>query len=166
MAERLPMRVLFCCMGNICRSPSAEGVFRAQLAAAGLHEAVDVDSAGTDGWHAGEAPDARATRHAARRGYDLSSLRARRVEVADFERFDLVLAMDHDNLARLRALCPPPRQAGLRLLMSYAPDAGSEVVPDPYYGGAAGFERVLDLIELGCRGLLAQLRAELDSRRG
>ena len=166
MAEGHLMRVLFCCMGNICRSPSAEGVFRAQLAAAGLHDAVHVDSAGTDGWHAGEAPDARATRHAARRGYDLVSLRARRVEVADFERFDLVLAMDRDNLARLRALCPPRRQARLRLLMSFAPDAGSEVVPDPYYGGADGFEHVLDLIEQACHGLLEHVRAELDARRG
>ena len=162
MAERYG--VLFCCMGNICRSPSAEGVFRAQLAEAGLQQAVRVDSAGTDGWHVGEAPDARARHHAALRGYALDDLRARRVEVDDFARFDLVLAMDHDNLARLHALCPRGAAARLRLLMSFAPAAGSAVVPDPYYGGASGFERVLDLIELGCRGLLAHVRRELVSR--
>ena len=165
MAEQQRLGVLFCCMGNICRSPSAEGVLRAQLDAAGLHDAVHVDSAGTDGWHVGEAPDARAVRHAARRGYDLSGQRARCIGVADFERFDLVLAMDRDNLARLRALCPPPRQARLRLLMSFAPEAGSEVVPDPYYGGADGFEHVLDLLEQACHGLLEHVRAELDARR-
>ncbi len=162
MAE--PLAVLMCCMGNICRSPSAEGVLRAQLVAAGLQHAVRVDSAGTHDYHVGEPPDRRAVAHAARRGYDIAALRARQVEVADFDRFDLVLAMDRDNLARLRALCPVPLQPRLRLLMSFAPAAGSAEVPDPYYGGAAGFERVLDLLELGCRGLLAHLRARLEPR--
>lgn len=148
-------RILFFCMGNICRSPTAEGVMRARLAAAGLH--IEVDSAGTQGYHAGEPPDARSQAHALRRGYDLGALRARQLQAADFERFDLVLAMDDDNLARARHLCPPARRERLGLLMDYAPDAGSRIVPDPYYGEAEDFERVLDLVEAGCAGLLAAL---------
>lgn len=149
------MRILFFCMGNICRSPTAEGVMRARLAEAGL--ATKVDSAGTHGYHAGEPPDERSQAHALRRGYDLSRLRARQLVAADFERFDLVLAMDDDNLAQAARLCPPAQRHKLQLLMAYAPDAGSRVVPDPYYGGPEGFERVLDLVEAGCNGLLAAL---------
>jgi len=150
------MRILFFCMGNICRSPTAEGAMRAMLAEAGL--AAEVDSAGTHGYHAGEPPDERSQAHALRRGYDLSRLRARQLVAADFERFDLVLAMDDDNLAQAARLCPPAQRHKLQLLMAYAPDAGSRVVPDPYYGGPEGFERVLDLVEAGCDGLLAALR--------
>ncbi|MCE4554052.1 low molecular weight protein-tyrosine-phosphatase [Pelomonas cellulosilytica] len=149
-------RILFFCMGNICRSPTAEGVMRARLAAAGLD--VEVDSAGTHGYHVGEPPDERSQQHALKRGYDLGALRARRLEARDFERFDLVLGMDDDNLAHAARLCPPAQRHRLQLLMDYAPDAGSRHVPDPYYGGEAGFERVLDLVEAACDGLIATLR--------
>lgn len=149
-------RILFFCMGNICRSPTAEGVMRAKLAAAGLD--IEVDSAGTHGWHAGEPPDERSQEHARRRGYDLSPLRARQLVAEDFERFDLVLAMDGDNLAHAERLCPPTQRHRLKLLLDYAPQTGRRHVPDPYYGGAAGFEEVLDLVEAACDGLLAQLR--------
>jgi protein-tyrosine phosphatase len=135
------MRVLMVCLGNICRSPTAEGVLRAKLEAAGLGGRVEVDSAGTGSWHVGAAPDARSQRHAARRGYDLSALRARRVTEDDFRRFDLILAMDQDNLADLQRLAPDAaHRAEVRLFTSVE-------VPDPYSGGAAGFEHVLDLAE-------------------
>uniref|UniRef100_E6PT05 protein-tyrosine-phosphatase n=1 Tax=mine drainage metagenome TaxID=410659 RepID=E6PT05_9ZZZZ len=156
--------VLFCCMGNICRSPTAEGVFRVQLHEAGLASQVHVDSAGTHGYHIGEPPDARSQRHALKRGYDLSRQRAREVRAADFEAFDLILAMDFDNLARLEQECPPERRRKLRLFMSFAPQAGSAVVPDPYYSGADGFEAVLDLVEQASRGLLAHVQQELQAQ--
>jgi len=151
-------RVLFVCLGNICRSPTAEAVFRELLRreAAGL--AVEVDSAGTHGYHAGEPPDARAIAAAARRGIDMSDLRARMVEAADFERFDLVLAMDEQNLRRLHRLAPAGYRQRARLFLEYAPDLGRRDVPDPYYGGETGFEEVLDLVEAASRGLLAALR--------
>ena len=135
------LRVLAVCLGNICRSPTAEAVLRHKLAAAGLDGHVEVDSAGTGGWHVGEPPDPRSQHHAARRGYDLSPLRARRVAEEDFHRFDLILAMDHDNLADLQRLAPDGvRRAELRLFAEIE-------VPDPYLSGPAGFERVLDLVE-------------------
>jgi protein-tyrosine phosphatase len=135
------MKVLMVCLGNICRSPTAEAVLRAKLEAAGLGEQVAVDSAGTGDWHVGSPPDPRSQRHAAQRGYDLSSLRGRQVAEADFHRFDLILAMDEDNLTDLQRLAPDgAHRAELRL---FAPIE----VPDPYTGGAAGFEQVLDLVE-------------------
>ena len=149
------MRVLMVCMGNICRSPTAEGVLRELALRAGLE--LEVDSAGTHGYHVGAAPDPRAIDHAARRGYSIGSLRARTVSVADFERFDLILAMDEANLARLRHDCPAPHAHKLGLLMRYAPADGVREVPDPYYGDADGFERVLDLVEGAARGLIAEL---------
>jgi len=149
-------RILFFCMGNICRSPTAEGVMRAKLAAAGLD--VEVDSAGTHGYHIGDPPDERSQAHAKRRGYDLSPLRARQLLAEDFDRFDLVLAMDDANLAHARRLCPPARRERLKLLLDYAPHTGRAHVPDPYYGGAPGFEEVLDLVEAGCDGLIAEVR--------
>lgn len=149
-------RILFFCMGNICRSPTAEGVMRAKLAAAGID--VEVDSAGTHGYHVGEPPDERSQQHAAQRGYDLSALRARKLVAEDFIRFDLVLAMDEDNLALAERLCPPAQRQRLKLLLDYAPDAGKRHVPDPYYGGEAGFEAVLDLVEAACDGLINGLR--------
>ena len=155
-------KILFCCMGNICRSPSAEGVFRAAVDEAGLSGRVIIDSAGTHGYHVGEPPDTRSQRHAARRGYDLSRQRARQVEDADFARFDLIVAMDHDNLALLRAQCPSSHAHKLRLMMDFAPAAGIDVVPDPYYGGASGFERVLDLLEQASSGLLVEVRRQLN----
>ncbi|RTL15107.1 MAG: low molecular weight phosphotyrosine protein phosphatase [Burkholderiales bacterium] len=148
-------RLLFFCMGNICRSPTAEAVMRAKLAAAGID--VEVDSAGTHGYHVGEPPDERSQAHAARRGYDLSPLRARQLLAADFDRFDLVLGMDEANLREAERLCPPAQRHKLQPLMRYAPEAGSRIVPDPYYGGEADFERVLDLVEAACEGLVATL---------
>jgi protein-tyrosine phosphatase len=154
-----PTRVLMVCMGNICRSPTAEAVLRTQAALRGMAQRVEVDSAGTHGWHAGEPPDARAQAHGARRGYDLAPLRARRVQAADFERFDLILAMDRDNLANLLELRPAAAETRVELLMRFARRHAVEEVPDPYYGAADGFERVLDLIEDACDGLLAHLAA-------
>jgi protein-tyrosine phosphatase len=153
-------RVLFVCMGNICRSPTAEGVLRRKLQAAGLAGRVEVDSAGTHGSHAGEAPDPRAVKHAAGRGYDLSRLRARRVGRDDFQRFDWVIAMDEDNLGALRAIAPEGARVGL--LMEYARRfTGVREVPDPYFGAPAGFERVLDLVEDACDGLVERLTLDL-----
>ncbi len=149
-------RILFFCMGNICRSPTAEGVMRAKLAAAGLD--IEVDSAGTHGYHIGAPPDPRSQLHAARRGYELSALRARQLVAADFEHFGLVLAMDSDNLALAERLCPLAQRHRLKLLMDYAPHADSPHVPDPYYGDDAGFEAVLDLVEAACDGLIEELR--------
>lgn len=149
------------CMGNICRSPTAEAVLRAKLLQHGLHDRVEVGSAGTHGgWHAGQPPDHRSQQHAVRRGYDLSALRARRVDDMDFERFDLLLAMDEDNLAELEGNCPPQHRTKLQLLMAFAPAGAGRVVPDPYQGGPEGFEHVLDLIESACEGLVSHLRQQ------
>lgn len=149
-------RVLFVCMGNICRSPTAEAVVR-DFARRMSGIDLEVDSAGTHGYHAGDAPDERAITAARRRGFDLATLRARVVEAADFERFDLVLAMDVAVLERLRELAPTQHADRLQLFLDFAPGLGRRDVPDPYYGGAAGFEEVLDLVEEGARGLLAAL---------
>ena len=155
-------RVLFVCMGNICRSPTAEGVLRHKLQAAGLGERVAVDSAGTHGYHAGERPDPRAVKHAAGRGYDLSRLRARRVSREDFVRFHWLIAMDEGNLGALRSMAPDGAGARLGLLMEHARRfAGVREVPDPYYGAPAGFERVLDLVEDACDGLVERLASDL-----
>jgi protein-tyrosine phosphatase len=151
-------RVLMVCMGNICRSPTAEAVLRHRVTRAGLLERVEIDSAGTHAWHTRNPPDERSIAHAARRGYDLTGLRARRIEPADFDRFDLLLAMDEDNLAHLLETAPAEAHHRLRLLMTFAPQPGLHEVPDPYYGGPAGFERVLDLIESACDGLVEHLR--------
>ena len=150
------VRVLFVCMGNICRSPTAEGVFREMAERAGLRRCLDVDSAGTHGYHIGAPPDIRAQKAAAMRGYDLSRLRARRVKEADFLRFDHILAMDRDNLASLRRACPTEEHRRLGLMLDYG-RSGERDVPDPYYGGPEGFERVLDLIEDAAAGLLDTL---------
>ena len=158
-------RVLMVCMGNICRSPTAEAVLRAKLHAAGLGDEVTVDSAGTHGhWHAGEAPDARSQAHARQRGYELSALSARAVVEADFDQFDLILAMDWDNLAPLEEMSPPAARPRLRRLTELCRRHDRPVVPDPYYGGADGFEEVLDLIEDACDGLveLLQRQAQVD----
>ncbi|WP_110402261.1 low molecular weight protein-tyrosine-phosphatase [Sphaerotilus hippei] len=145
------------CLGNICRSPSAEAVLRHRVAAAGLGDRVLIDSAGTHAGHAGQPPDPRSIAHAARRGYDLAGLRARRVASGDFATFDRILAMDRDNLDHLLTVCPSNLQSRVGLLMDYAPAGSPPVVPDPYYGGGNGFERVLDLIELACGGLVEDL---------
>jgi len=160
-------RVLMVCMGNICRSPTAEAVLRAQLKAAGRHAEIEVDSAGTHGYHNGEPPDARAVKHGAGRGYDLSKIRARRVSKEDFERFDWLLAMDEDNLEWLQDMAPAGHRARVGLLLDHAQRfAGTREVPDPYYGAPAGFERVLDLVEDACAGFLAQLGREAEQGKG
>jgi protein-tyrosine phosphatase len=148
---------LFVCLGNICRSPTAEGVLRAIAAREFPALDIEVDSAGTADYHVGQPPDRRTVGAARRRGYELAGLRARRVQPADFDRFDFVLAMDHANLAELESRRPPSAAARVGLFLEFAPDAGVAEVPDPYYGGTEDFERVLDLCEAAARGLLAQL---------
>jgi protein-tyrosine phosphatase len=156
------VRILFVCLGNICRSPTAEAVLRALAAREAPELSLEVDSAGTAGYHIGEPPDPRTRAAALRRGYDLSALRARVVEPGDFERFDLILAMDRENLRVLRRRAPAAAHERLRLLLEFAASADApEDVPDPYYGGANGFEEVLDLVEGAARGLLAHLRRQL-----
>ncbi len=149
--------VLFVCMGNICRSPTAEGVFRHLVAEAGLEERFEIDSAGTHAYHVGEPPDKRALQAAARRGFSLESIRARRVAPEDFERFHHIIAMDQDNLIMLHEQAEAGQREKIRLLLEFASGPETEV-PDPYYGGATGFERVLDLVEDASRGLLDMLR--------
>ena len=150
------------CTGNICRSPTAEGVLRRKLADAGLQDRVEVASAGTVDYHAGSPPDHRAQQSALRRGYDLSRQRARQLRADDFERFDLVLAMDTDHVERMVELCPGPLAGRIRLLMDFSPRQRRGMsVPDPYYGAPAGFERVLDLIEEACEGLMQELQTRL-----
>lgn len=152
------VKVLFVCMGNICRSPTAEGVFLHKLKEAGLQDIVEVDSAGTHAYHIGEQPDSRAQKTALRRGIDLANLRARRAVAEDFERFDYVLAMDRDNLEALAKICPYGSEYKLQLFLSYAPNMETDEVPDPYYGGAMGFERVLDMVEEAANGLLQDIQ--------
>jgi protein-tyrosine phosphatase len=152
-------------MGNICRSPTAQGVFSKLVIEDGLSHLIEIDSAGTHAYHVGEPPDSRARATAQRRGIDLSGQRARRALAEDFERFDYVLAMDEDNHRALSALCPPGFEERLRLFMDFAPHLGQREVPDPYYGGANGFEAVFDMVEESARGLLDEIKRErLDGR--
>lgn len=153
-------RILFVCMGNICRSPTAHGVFLKLLSEEAPDLQVEVDSAGTHGYHVGGGPDARSAAAALRRGYDLSSLRARQVEVADFHQFDLVLAMDSSNHAHLMQLAPPEYHSRIRMFLEFSSGFEERDVPDPYYGGDRGFEHVLDLVEDASRGLLEYLREQ------
>ncbi|MEO0318731.1 MAG: hypothetical protein RL404_2408 [Pseudomonadota bacterium] len=155
--------VLFICMGNICRSPTAHGVFRERVRRAGLDHCIHVDSAGTHNYHPGEAPDRRSQRAAAMRGYDLSDLRARQICDDDFDRHHLLLAMDWDNLALAEERCPSGHRRKLRRLTEFCRRHEAIVVPDPYYGGDAGFMHVLDLIEDACDGLLAHVQQLLPS---
>jgi len=148
--------VLFVCMGNICRSPTAEGVFRYFVEQAGMSDRLNIDSAGTHAYHVGEPSDRRARAAAERRGMSLEGISARRVSADDYERFDYIIAMDEDNMARLQAEAPEGHGARLHLFLEFA-DVSETDVPDPYYGGAAGFERVLDLVEAASRGLLETL---------
>jgi protein-tyrosine phosphatase len=156
------IRVLFVCLGNICRSPTAQGVFTSLLAERGLTTAVEADSCGTGDWHVGSPPDVRATLEAGRRGYDLSQLQGRVLQAHDFERFDYILAMDRANLDLLRAMCPADYRGRLDLFLSYAADCGLDEVPDPYYGGDEGFSQVLDIIEVASEGLLEALQRDLE----
>jgi len=159
---RTSLRVLFVCTGNICRSPTAEGVFRKLVADAGLASEIETASAGTHAYHEGEAPDHRAQAAAKRRGYDLSRIRARRVGKDDFTEFDLIVAMDRDHHEILVRLAPPEARHKVRIMLAYARDARTLDVPDPYYGGPEGFSVVLDLIEDAAAGLLATLREQAD----
>jgi protein-tyrosine phosphatase len=154
------VRLLFVCLGNICRSPTAEGVMRALVREAGLQERIALDSAGTGGWHVGESPDARATEAAGRRGIVLEGA-ARKVRPRDFEEFDLILAMDASNLRDLQRLAPDDEaREKVRLLREWDPTADGDLdVPDPYYGGPGGFDEVLDLVQASCVALLQQLQS-------
>lgn len=156
-AYAAPVRILFVCLGNICRSPTAEGVVRAIAARDYPQLRIEADSAGTAGYHVGEPPDRRTVEAARRRGYDLAALRARLVRPEDFTQFDLVLAMDRANLAALEERRAKTSNARLGLFLQFAPDCGTEEVPDPYYGGSGDFERVLDLCERGAHGLLRKI---------
>lgn len=153
------MKILFVCLGNICRSPTVEGVARHLALREAPHLGLQFDSAGTAGYHIGDPPDPRSCRAAQARGYDLSALRARQLEAADFRRFDLLLAMDADNLRDMRAIAPHGLEGRANLFLSYWSGAPGQVVPDPYYGQADGFETVLDLAEQGSRGLFRALAA-------
>jgi protein-tyrosine phosphatase len=157
-----PVSLLFVCMGNICRSPTAEAVMRRLVAEEGLEDLVRIDSAGIGAWHVGEAPDARATAAAAARGTTLAGV-ARQVTAADFTDHDLLLCADRANVRDLLAIAPDEEAASrVRLLREFDPDADGDLdVPDPYYGGEQGFDHVLDLVEAACRGLLAQLRSQV-----
>ncbi|MFT5721724.1 MAG: protein-tyrosine phosphatase [Motiliproteus sp.] len=161
MAEHPRLAVLFVCLGNICRSPTAQGIFEQQVRERGLSASIEVDSAGTAAFHKGAAPDHRSTRVAAGRGYDLSRLRARQVLTEDFQRFDYILAMDADNLSNLQTIAPEGARAQLQLFLDYASQKNFTEVPDPYYGGARGFDQVLDLIEDASKGLLDRLSRRL-----
>jgi protein-tyrosine phosphatase len=158
MNQPKKISVLFCCMGNICRSPTAEAVFRTRVDGAGLGQNIRVDSAGTHDYHIGDPPDVRAQNAARLRGYDMSALRGRQVEASDFIYFDYVLAMDHTNLFILQRLRPHDVVSHLGLFLEYSKQHDEREVPDPYYGGADGFERVLDLVEDAAEGLLGFLR--------
>ena len=158
-------RILFVCMGNICRSPTAEGVFRKLVQERAPHLQVEIDSAGTHAYHVGEPPDRRAIAAAARRGIDLSGLRARMVDEADFEGFDLLVAMDQLNREVLLDRSPDEYRDRVRLMLEFAPTTDVEDVPDPYYGGPVGFEHVLDLVEEASKGLLDELLARSAARR-
>ena len=154
-------RVLFVCTGNICRSPTAEAIFRRQVRDAGLEHLIEADSAGTHGYHVGEPPDARSQAAARTRGYDLAPLRARQVGKADFAAFDHLIAMDRGHQSILTRLAPAHGAHKVRLMMSYASGSGYDEGPDPYYGGPDGFELVLDLLEAASQGLLRAIMRDL-----
>lgn len=159
MVDNKKTNVLFVCMGNICRSPTAEGVFRHQVSAAGLTDRIAIDSAGTHDYHIGEPPDRRTQQAALRRSYDLSGLRGRQVKPGDFHEFDYILAMDRDNLANLQLVCPAQYQHKLKLFMEFSRKFVQREVPDPYYGGEQGFENVLNMAEDAASGLLDAILA-------
>ena len=152
--------VLFVCMGNICRSPTAHGVFKRKLMGTGLEHQMTVDSAGTHNYHPGSPPDERSQAHAAKRGYDLSGLRARQITDDDYAKYDLILVMDWDNLALVQEDCPSEHRGKIRRLTEFCLTHDAPVVPDPYHGGAKGFDQVLDLVKDACDGLLQHVKRE------
>ena len=158
--EAIRHRLLFACLGNICRSPMAEGVFRRVAEEEGLLHLFEIDSAGMGDWHKGQAPDPRAQKAALLRGVDISAQAARKVELEDFEDFDLILAMDGSNIADLQDIAPHAARHKIRRFLDFAPHLDEDDVPDPYYGGEAGFDHALDLIEAAAKGLLAELMRE------
>lgn len=151
------IKVLFVCLGNICRSPTAHGIFAKQVLDQQLNQQIYVDSAGTGDWHVGEPPDTRAVQAAFQRGYDLSLLRARQVQASDFSEFDYIVAMDGDNMRNLLAICPDHYHHKINLLLDFG-EHDTKYVPDPYYGGREGFERVIDLIESSTEQLLIHIK--------
>ena len=157
MTEIAKVKVLFVCMGNICRSPTAHGVFRHLVRQAGLEDLIEIDSAGTHGYHVGSPPDERALDTARGRGVDIGDLRARRAEPEDFLYYDYILAMDQENYRSLARICPRGMKGKLMLFMDFAPELRRREVPDPYYGGQQGFDQVFDLVEAAARGLLAEI---------
>ena len=159
----MSVSVLFVCLGNICRSPTAHGVFEQLVADHQLGHSIRTDSAGTAAWHIGKQPDSRSVAAAANRGYDLTPLRARQVTVSDFEHFDYILAMDQSNLTDLQRLCPPDYSGELALFLTYG-DSDILAVPDPYYGDGDGFESVLDLVEQAIQGLLSHIQRDAKLR--
>ncbi len=158
MNDIAKVKVLFCCMGNICRSPTARGVFEALVKSKGLADVIMVDSAGTHAYHVGEPPDRRSQQTAFSHGIDLSYQRARRVERSDFHRFDYILAMDRDNYRNLAAICPDGMEEKLHLFLDFARDLDEEEVPDPYYGGKTGFEHIFNMVLIASDGLLEEIR--------
>ena len=160
MRNKPTLSVLFVCMGNICRSPTAEGVFRHKVMAAGLEDRIHIDSAGTIAYHVGHPPDPRAQKAALKRGIDLSSQQARKVTADDFEAFDFVIAMDSDNHYELEVICPPGYEDRLHMFMKFAQNSRETDLPDPYYGGGNGFEIVLNLVEDAAEGLLQHLKSK------
>lgn len=155
--------VLFVCLGNICRSPTAEGIFRQLAGEAGLLDRIEIDSAGTAGWHTGKGPDPRSCAMAGRYGIDITGLRARQIRREDFERFRYVIALDRDNLKDIRAMAPAGHSASVKLLLDFVPGMEGQPVPDPYYGDEADFEETFRLARLGCEALLKAVAAEVSS---
>jgi protein-tyrosine phosphatase len=159
MSAKKPVKILFVCMGNICRSPTAHAVFREVVREAGLLNVIEIDSAGTHAYHVGNPPDKRSMQTAKARGIEMQDLRARKVDFADLIEFDYVLPMDEENRAILFDMAPQDLKPKIRLFMEFAPEHGSRIVPDPYYGGPEGFEKVFDMVEMASRGLLAHICA-------
>jgi protein-tyrosine phosphatase len=156
----MPVRVLFVCLGNICRSPTAEGIFRTRVQAAQLEQQIYIDSAGTGDWHVGKSPDSRAQKYGLEAGYDIGDLRARQVSAKDFGEFDYIVAMDRQNLSDLEAMQPTDFSGSLSLLLDFDTSAGSDDVPDPYSLDASGFKRAISLIEGGCDALLLDIQQQ------
>jgi len=150
--------VMFVCLGNICRSPTAHGVFAALVDRVGLHDSISIESSGTSGWHIGESPDSRSSQAALQRGYDLSNLKGRAFSAEDFNHYDYILTMDRANLKAVQALRPAGYVGELALFLDFSSSQQVTEVPDPYYGGAKGFDTVLDLVEDGCAGLLNHIK--------